>query len=125
MQSNGSGDESDEKSVSPTKTTSGTPSSEKKKEEAEAGASTGDTGPESHEKTECDCGKDGHYDKVICDEVVKIPLGKVWNCVYGENKEFMMSFLKDNQKVLGKSIEGKANIRHYIGRLEERRGSET
>jgi hypothetical protein len=125
MLSNGSGDESDEKSVSPAKTSAGTPSSEKKKEEAEASASTGDAGPESHEKTECDCGKDGHYDKVICDEVVKIPLGKVWNCVYGENKEFMMSFLKDNQKVLGKSVEGKANIRHYLGRLEERRGSET
>jgi hypothetical protein len=76
-------------------------SSEKKMEEALVGASQGDTGPESHDKTECDCGKDGHYDKVVCDEIVRAPLGKVWNCVYGENKDFMMSFLRDNQKVLG------------------------
>ena len=83
------------------KAAASTPSSEKKGEEAEAGASQGDTGPESHDKTECDCGKDGHYDKVVCDEVVKASLGKVWNYVYGESKEFMMSFLKYNQKVLG------------------------
>ena len=77
------------------------PSSEKKGEEAEASASQGDTGPESHDKTECDCGKDGHYDRVVCDEVVNAPLGKVWNCVYGENKDFMMTFLKDDEKVQG------------------------
>ena len=64
-------------------------------------SSLGDTGPESHDKTECDCGKDGHYEKVVCDEVVKAPLGKVWNCLYGENKDFMLSFLRDNQKVIG------------------------
>jgi hypothetical protein len=68
-----------------------------------ANRSAGDIGPESHEKTECDCGKGGHYDKVVCDEVVKAPLGKVWNCVYGESKDFMMSFLRDNQKVQGMS----------------------
>jgi hypothetical protein len=96
-----SDDGSVDASVSPSKGSAGTPSSEKKKDEAEASATTGDTGPESHDKTECDCGKEGHYDKVVCDEVVKASLGKVWNCVFGENKDFMMSFLKDNQKVQG------------------------
>ena len=77
------------------------PPNEKKGEEAVPASSLGDTGPESHNKTECDCGKDGHYEKVVCDEVVMAPLGKVWNCVFGENKDFMMSFLRDNQKVIG------------------------
>ena len=45
--------------------------------------------------------KGEHYDKVVCDEIVKAPLVKVWNCVYRENKDFMMAFLKDNQKVQG------------------------
>ena len=71
--------------------------------EKDPGAKQGseDTGPESHDRTECDCGKDGHYEKTVCDEVVKASLGKVWNCVYGESKEFMMSFLRDNQRVQG------------------------
>ena len=77
------------------------PASGKIGAEAESGTATGDFGPENHEKTECDCGKDGHYDKVACNEVIKAPLGKVWNCVFGDNKDFMLSFLRDNQKVQG------------------------
>jgi len=98
--SNGSEDGTEEESSAPN-ASAGSPASEKKGDEAVPTSSLGETGPESHEKTECDCGKDGHYEKVVCDEVVKASLGKVWNCVYGENKDFMMSFLRDNQKVTG------------------------
>jgi hypothetical protein len=81
--------------------TVGTSISEKKGDEEELGPSLGVTGPETHDKTECDCGKDGHYDKVVCDEVVRAPLGKVWNCVFGDNKEFMISFMRNTEKVQG------------------------
>lgn len=101
-QSNASEDGTEEEGSAQNASAS-SPASEKKGEEAAPASSLGDTGPESHDKTECDCGKDGHYEKVVCDEIVKAPLGKVWNCVYGENKDFMMSFLRDNQKVIGKS----------------------
>lgn len=98
LNSNISGGGSNDEGVAAKATAS---TSSEKKEEAEAIVSQGDTGPASHDKTECDCGKDGHYDRVVCDEVVKAPLGKVWNCVYGENKDFMMTFLKDIHKVQG------------------------
>ena len=97
-------DEADEDSIAP-KAAGSTPTVEKPKDEADVGSSQEQNGPENHAKTECDCGKDGHYDKVGCDEVVKAPLGKVWNCVYGENKEFMMSFFRDNQKLQGNNRE--------------------
>jgi len=120
LNSNISGGGSDDEGVTAKATTS-TTSSEKKGEEAEASASQGDTGPESHDKTECGCGKDGHYDKVVCDEIVKAPLGKVWNCVYGENKEFMMTFLKDNHRVQGASDSSQyLTFRCLDWRLEER-----
>jgi hypothetical protein len=93
-------DEIDGDSSAP-KATSSTPTSEKQKDDAEAGSSQEQNGPESHAKTECDCGKEGHYDKVGCDEIVKAPLGKVWNCVFGESKDFITSFLRDNQKLQG------------------------
>jgi hypothetical protein len=91
--------------------------------ENEPSRSAKDTGPENHDKTECDCGKEGHYDKVVCDEIVKASLGKVWTCVFGESKEFMMSFLRDNQKVQGIAIEpNSTDFRHKYGRLETGRG---
>jgi hypothetical protein len=100
-QSNASVAGSDEERAAP-KAADATSSSEKKGDEAE-GTSAGDEGPESHEKTECDCGKDGHFEKVIFDDVIKAPLGKVWNRVYGDDKEFILSFLRDHQKLLGRA----------------------
>ena len=97
-----SDDGSEEESVAPkVSAVTTTATSEKKGDETETGAAHGDMGPDSHEKTECDCGKDGHYDKVVCDEVIKAPLGKTWNCVFGENKDFIVSFLRESQKVQG------------------------
>jgi GRAM domain len=66
-----------------------------------SGSGIGDLLPEGHEKTECDCGKDGHYDKVVCDEVIKASLPRVWGCIFGESNEFMLMFLRDNQKLQG------------------------
>jgi hypothetical protein len=115
-QSNASEAGSDEESVAP-KSADAFSANEKKGDETE-GASAGDEGPESHEKTECNCGKEGHYDKVVYDGVIKAPLGKVWNRVYGEDKEFMVSFLRDNQKLLGISRNEESNCRCFYGRLE-------
>jgi hypothetical protein len=98
-----SDDEADEGSIAP-KAMASTPASEKQKDESEVGSSQEQYGSESHAKTECDCGKDGHYDKVGCDETIKAPLGKVWNCVFGESKDFIMSFLRDNQKLQGNNL---------------------
>jgi len=103
LESNLSEEGGDDSSQAP-KSQVPTPPSEKKGGDAEIPGSQGNEGPESHDKTECECGKDGHYDKIVIDEVIKAPLGKVWNSVFGENKEFMMSFLKDNQKVTGMNL---------------------
>jgi hypothetical protein len=95
---------SDDESEGETKELKGVPDSqsdEKRGDDGDAAVVSGDTGPESHEKTECSCGKDGHYEKVVCDEVVKASLGKVWTCVFGESKDFMMHFLRDSQKLQG------------------------
>ena len=70
-------------------------------DQKELSSSMGDSTMETHDKTECDCGKDGHYEKVVCDEIIKASLPRVWNCVYGESKEFILSFLRDNQKLQG------------------------
>jgi hypothetical protein len=95
-------DEEDEEGRGSAKEPGSTPSQEKKADETEAAVPQGDTGPENHDKTECDCGKEGHYEKVVCDETIKAPLGKVWNCIFGDNsKDFLLPFLRDNQKVLG------------------------
>jgi len=94
---------SDNEAAAP-RATDATSSNEKKADEPEAAPLGGDEGPDSHDKTECDCGKEGHYDKVICDEVVKGPMGKIWNRVFGQDKEFMMGFLRDNQKLQGRII---------------------
>jgi hypothetical protein len=97
-----SDEEESEEGHVPAKESGSTPSQEKKADDTEVSVPPGDSGPENHEKTACDCGKEGHYDKVVCDETVKASLGKVWNCVFGEkSKDFMLPFLRDNQKVQG------------------------
>ena len=99
------------------------PSLEKNADETEPSVYAGDSGPESHEKTECDCGKEGHFERVVCDETLKAPLGKVWNCVFGKHsKDFMLSFLRDNQRAQGirpgfAAFDGN---RHCPGGLENR-----
>ncbi|EPS34748.1 hypothetical protein PDE_09712 [Penicillium oxalicum 114-2] len=55
-------------------------------------------GPATHAPTEYS-EPDGQYEKVIKDELIPAPLGKVYNLVFGPaSGEFMTKFLVDNQK---------------------------
>lgn len=62
-------------------------------------------GPLTHAPTSCD---DTHYDKILCDDVILAPLGKVYSLVYGPGSyPFMSKFLADEEKVLEISIPDK------------------
>ncbi|KAI9673859.1 MAG: hypothetical protein M1817_002065 [Caeruleum heppii] len=67
---------------------------------AAATAAGGDfPGPSTHAPSQCG-DQDSHYDKVIADEVVPAPLGKVHALLFGPaSVAFMTKFLTENQKV--------------------------
>lgn len=57
-------------------------------------------GPATHRPTECG-DQDKHFDRLIRDEVVAAPLGKVYSLIFGPNSGvFMTTWLHDEQKVL-------------------------
>ncbi|KAI9832787.1 MAG: hypothetical protein M1819_004007 [Sarea resinae] len=57
-------------------------------------------GPASHPPTECS-DQATHYDKVIKDEVIPAPLGKVYSLMFGPGSlAFMTKWLLDEQKIL-------------------------
>ncbi|KAL4957497.1 hypothetical protein BDW69DRAFT_22852 [Aspergillus filifer] len=64
-----------------------------------SGDSDGDfPGPSTHAPTQYD-GSDGQYDRVIKDETIPAPLGKVYSYVFGPaSVSFVPKFLVDNQK---------------------------
>ncbi|KAJ5836469.1 hypothetical protein N7447_002495 [Penicillium robsamsonii] len=65
-------------------------------------------GPATHAPTEY-VNADGQYEKVIKDEVIPAPLGKVFSLVFGPaSGEFMTKFLADNQKCGELQFEGTA-----------------
>ncbi|KAJ5287260.1 hypothetical protein N7478_002946 [Penicillium angulare] len=65
-------------------------------------------GPSTHAPTEYTNG-DGQYEKVIKDEVIPAPLGKVYSLVFGPaSTDFMTKFLVDNQKSGELQFEGTA-----------------
>jgi hypothetical protein len=65
-------------------------------------------GPTTHAPTEY-VDPNGQYEKVIKDEVIPAPLGKVYSLVFGpESSEFMTKFLVDNQKSGELQFEGTA-----------------
>ncbi|KAJ5628602.1 hypothetical protein N7490_010830 [Penicillium lividum] len=65
-------------------------------------------GPSTHAPTEY-TNPDGQYEKVIKDEVIPAPLGKVYSLVFGPSSgEFMTKFLVDNQKSGELQFEGTA-----------------
>ncbi|KAJ5199227.1 hypothetical protein N7491_000216 [Penicillium cf. griseofulvum] len=65
-------------------------------------------GPATHPPTEY-VNPDGQYEKVIKDEVIPAPLGKVFSLVFGPaSGEFMTKFLADNQKCGELQFEGTA-----------------
>ena len=66
---------------------------------AAGAASTDFPGPATHAPTECS-DRDTHYDKVINDEVIPAPLGKVYSMIFGPaSGGFMTRWLLDEQKV--------------------------
>ncbi|KAJ5360268.1 hypothetical protein N7517_009459 [Penicillium concentricum] len=65
-------------------------------------------GPATHAPTEY-VNADGQYEKVIKDEVIPAPLGKVFSLVFGPaSGEFMTKFLAENQKCGELQFEGTA-----------------
>jgi len=72
---------------------------------AGAAASADFPGPATHAPTECS-DQGTHYDKVIKDETVPAPLGKVYSMMFGPaSGVFMTKFLLDDQKVLDLQME--------------------
>lgn len=62
-------------------------------------------GPPGHAPTECSDGET-HYEKVIKDEVVAAPLGKVYSLLFGpQSGVFMVRWLTDEQRVLELTME--------------------
>ncbi|KGO78028.1 Uncharacterized protein PITC_025560 [Penicillium italicum] len=63
-------------------------------------------GPSTHEPTEY-LDANGQYEKVMKDEIISAPLGKVFSLVFGPaSGDFMTKFLADNQKCLELQFEG-------------------
>ncbi|CCJ30035.1 unnamed protein product, partial [Pneumocystis jirovecii] len=53
-----------------------------------------------HQPTECSCLlRNEHYEKQICDEIIKGPLPRITNLCFGEEPGFMIDFLGNVQKV--------------------------
>ncbi|KAJ5933825.1 hypothetical protein N7454_006154 [Penicillium verhagenii] len=63
-------------------------------------------GPTTHAPTEY-ANPDGQYEKVIKDEIIPAPLGKVYSLVFGlSSSEFMTKFLVENQESRELQFEG-------------------
>jgi len=72
---------------------------------AGAAASADFPGPATHAPTECG-DQSTHYDKLIKDETVPAPLGKVYSMMFGPaSGTFMTKFLLEDQKVLDLQME--------------------
>lgn len=57
-------------------------------------------GPATHAPTDCS-DRDSHYDKIIADEVIQAPLGKVFSLVFGQaSGAWMKNWLVEDQKCL-------------------------
>ncbi|KFY17120.1 hypothetical protein V492_00890, partial [Pseudogymnoascus sp. VKM F-4246] len=67
-------------------------------------------GPATHAPTECS-DQDSHYDKVLADEVVPAPLGKIYNLMFGPASAAWMSrWLTVDQKCTELSMEDKRGL---------------
>jgi VAD1 Analog of StAR-related lipid transfer domain/GRAM domain len=95
---------------------------EKVKDGSPTTSSTDFPGPVTHAPTECS-DKESHYDKVIGDDIIPAPLGKVYSMLFGPASPFWMSkWLTNEQKCLelqmedkkGLSSESKVRIFSYI-----------
>lgn len=72
---------------------------------AAAAASVDFPGPASHAPTECSDG-DTHYEKVVKDDVIAAPLGKVYSMMFGPaSGGFMTRWFIDDQKMMDLQME--------------------
>lgn len=72
---------------------------------AAAAASVDFPGPATHPPTECNDG-DTHFDKVVKDEIIPAPLGKVYSMVFGAaSGGFMTRWFIDEQKFMDLHME--------------------
>jgi hypothetical protein len=70
-----------------------------------AAASADFPGPPTHTPTECEDG-DSHYEKLLKDEVIPMPLGKVYSVMFGAaSGGFMSRWLTDEVKVFDLQME--------------------
>lgn len=92
-----------------------------KKEEAPSLPAGDFPGPATHAPTEC-TDQDTHYSKVIADEIIPAPLGKVYNLMFGPaSLSWMRNWLTGEQKCLELTMEEDAKkplgldnkVRHY------------
>jgi hypothetical protein len=75
-----------------------------------SGGSADFPGPATHAPTECS-DQDTHYDKVIYDEVIPAPIGKVYNIMFGPASVTWMSrWLTVEQKCLDLQMEDKKGL---------------
>lgn len=67
-------------------------------------------GPATHAPTECGDAAT-HYDKVVGDDVIAAPLGKVYSLMFGQNSAaFMTKFLTGDQKCTDLQMEDKKGL---------------
>ncbi len=77
---------------------------------AAAAASVDFPGPAAHTPTEC-TDMDTHYDKVLKDEVIPAPLGKIYSMVFGPaSGGFMSKWLMDEIKVTELQMEDRRGL---------------
>ncbi|KAK9479373.1 hypothetical protein V1514DRAFT_304927 [Lipomyces japonicus] len=57
-------------------------------------------GPLKHGPTNCKCGPDEHYDKVVCDQSFNAPLGKICTLLWNDNTTWIQNYLINVSKIL-------------------------
>lgn len=104
-----------------TATTNGA-GSDKPKDASAASGAVDFPGPATHAATDCGDAA-SHYDKILCDEVISAPLGKVFSYMFGAaSVTFMPKWLNNDQKCFdiqitdkkGLSTENKSRTYSYI-----------
>jgi hypothetical protein len=82
---------------------------EKGKESSPA-TSTDFPGPSTHAPTEC-TDKETHYDRVIADDIIPAPLGKIYSILFGSaSPSWMSKWLTNEQKCLDLQMEDKKGL---------------
>ncbi|KAF4630651.1 hypothetical protein G7Y89_g7490 [Cudoniella acicularis] len=89
--------------------TNGAPT-EKSKDEAAALTSNDFPGPATHSPTSC-TDQETHYPKVLADEVIQAPLGKIYSLMFGPaSVTWMRNWLTGEQKCLELTMEDKSAL---------------